>query len=105
MAGDSDRRPPTLVRVRPVLRAARRLSHDVHVFPVWPVRVAEPGPKGRADVCLRSLAAARRAVRADGVPVVTYPIYRVTAVDPSWSAFWQHWLALPIWPSGPQWFL
>jgi hypothetical protein len=39
------------------------------------------------------------------MPVVTYPIYRVTAVDPSWNAFWQHWLALPIWPSGPQWFL
>ena len=39
------------------------------------------------------------------MPVVTYPIYRVTAVDPSWSTFRQHWLALPIWPSGPQWFL
>jgi hypothetical protein len=34
-----------------------------------------------------------------------YPIYRVTAVDPSISAFWQHLLALPFWHSGPPWFL
>jgi Acyltransferase family len=39
------------------------------------------------------------------MPVAHYPIYRVTAADPSWAAFWQAWLALPIWPSGPQWFL
>jgi glucans biosynthesis protein C len=39
------------------------------------------------------------------MPITLYPVYRLTAVDPSWSAFWQHWRALPIWPSGPQWFL
>src|SRR5262249_8591093 len=39
------------------------------------------------------------------MPVAHYPVYRVSAVDPSWSAFWSHWLALPIWPSGPLWFL
>jgi len=39
------------------------------------------------------------------MPVAFYPVYRVTAVDPSWSAFWSHWMALPFWPSGPIWFL
>jgi peptidoglycan/LPS O-acetylase OafA/YrhL len=39
------------------------------------------------------------------IPVAYYPVYRVTAVDPSWSAFWSHWMALPFWPSGPMWFL
>jgi len=39
------------------------------------------------------------------MPMVVYPIYLVSAVDSSVGAFWQHWLALPIWPSGPQWFL
>jgi glucans biosynthesis protein C len=39
------------------------------------------------------------------MPVTYYPVYRVTAVDPSWSAFWSHWIALPFWPSGPMWFL
>jgi hypothetical protein len=39
------------------------------------------------------------------MPVAHYPVYRVTAVDPSWAAFWSHWIALPFWPSGPLWFL
>jgi hypothetical protein len=39
------------------------------------------------------------------MPVASYPIYRATAVDPSIMAFWQHWLALPFWNSGPPWFL
>ena len=39
------------------------------------------------------------------MPVAYYSVYRVTAVDPSWSAFWSHWIALPFWPSGPMWFL
>jgi len=39
------------------------------------------------------------------MPLTYYPVYRVTAVDPSWSAFWSHWMALPFWPSGPMWFL
>jgi hypothetical protein len=39
------------------------------------------------------------------MPVAVYPIYRATAVDPSIPAFWQHWLALPFWHSGPPWFL
>ena len=39
------------------------------------------------------------------MPVAHYPIYRVTAADPGLTAYWQHWLALPFWPSGPPWFL
>ncbi len=39
------------------------------------------------------------------MPVSFYPVYRVTAVDPSWSSFWSHWSALPTTPSGPMWFL
>lgn len=39
------------------------------------------------------------------MPLALYPTYRLTAVDPSLAAFWQHWNSLPFWPSGPQWFL
>lgn len=39
------------------------------------------------------------------MPVAHYPVYHVTAVDPGVAAYWQHWLALPLWPSGPPWFL
>jgi hypothetical protein len=39
------------------------------------------------------------------MPIAFYATYRVSAVDPSWPAFWEHWLALPFWPSGPMWFL
>jgi len=39
------------------------------------------------------------------MPLAYYPVYRTTAADPGWSAFWSHWMALPFWPSGPLWFL
>jgi hypothetical protein len=39
------------------------------------------------------------------MPLAHYPVYRVTAVDPSLASYWQHWLALPFWPAGPPWFL
>jgi surface polysaccharide O-acyltransferase-like enzyme len=38
-------------------------------------------------------------------PLAYYASYRVTAADPSFAAFWRHWRALPMWPTGPQWFL
>jgi len=38
-------------------------------------------------------------------PLAYFASYRSTAVDPSFTAFWQHWLALPMWPAGPAWFL
>jgi glucans biosynthesis protein C len=39
------------------------------------------------------------------MPIAYYPVYRVTAADPSLLAYWRHWTALPFWPSGPLWFL
>jgi glucans biosynthesis protein C len=39
------------------------------------------------------------------MPIALYPVYRVTAADPSWSAFRSHWAALPFTPTGPLWFL
>lgn len=38
-------------------------------------------------------------------PLAYFASYRLTAADPSIAAFWQHWRALPMWPSGPEWFL
>lgn len=39
------------------------------------------------------------------IPLAFYPVFRVTADDPSWSSFWSHWTALRITPTGPMWFL
>ncbi len=39
------------------------------------------------------------------MPIAHYPVYDITATDHSWFAFWQHWIALPFWTSGPLWFL
>jgi peptidoglycan/LPS O-acetylase OafA/YrhL len=39
------------------------------------------------------------------MPLAYYPVYRVTAADPGWPAFWSHWIALPFWPTGQMWFL
>lgn len=39
------------------------------------------------------------------MPAAHYPVYLVTALDPSWSAFWQQWKVLPFWPTGQLWFL
>jgi surface polysaccharide O-acyltransferase-like enzyme len=39
------------------------------------------------------------------IPLAYYPSYRITGADPSLSAFWQQWLSLDYWPSGPCWFL
>jgi peptidoglycan/LPS O-acetylase OafA/YrhL len=39
------------------------------------------------------------------MPIAYYPVYRVTAADPSWLAYWRHLTALPFWPGGPLWFL
>jgi glucans biosynthesis protein C len=39
------------------------------------------------------------------MPLAYYPVYRLTAIDTSWGAYREHFLALPFWPSGPPWFL
>jgi surface polysaccharide O-acyltransferase-like enzyme len=37
--------------------------------------------------------------------VAIYPAYRVAAVDPSITAYWEHLTDLPFWPTGPLWFI
>ncbi len=39
------------------------------------------------------------------MPLALYPVYRISAVDPSVAAYARHYLALPFWPNGPMWFL
>ena len=39
------------------------------------------------------------------MPIGYFAVYRQTALDPSWSAYWPHLAALPFWPAGPLWFL
>jgi glucans biosynthesis protein C len=39
------------------------------------------------------------------MPLAHYPTYLQTATAPGLEAFWRHWLALPLWPIGPMWFL
>jgi glucan biosynthesis protein C len=39
------------------------------------------------------------------MPLAHYPVYLQTATDPGIADFWRHWRALPLWPSGPMWFL
>jgi glucans biosynthesis protein C len=39
------------------------------------------------------------------MPVGYFAVYRQTAADPSWSAYWSHLTALPFRPDGPLWFL
>ena len=39
------------------------------------------------------------------MPIGYFAVYRQTALDPSWSAYWSHLVALPFWPAGPLWFL
>ena len=39
------------------------------------------------------------------MPVALYPTYLQTAAIGSVAAYWRHWMALPVWPEGPMWFL
>lgn len=39
------------------------------------------------------------------MPLAFYPVYRLSAPDPSFAGFARQWLALPVWPAGPLWFL
>ena len=112
--------PPYGWRANPIVDSARWLGFDLFcaftylylmqlmfflsgLF-VWPSLARKGGRKFLYDRVLRL-----GVPFAIGVyllmPVTYYPVYRVTAVDPSWSAFWSHWMALPFWPSGPMWFL
>lgn len=39
------------------------------------------------------------------MPLAYYPVYRLSSLHPTIAAFFGEWLALPVWPSGPLWFL
>jgi surface polysaccharide O-acyltransferase-like enzyme len=39
------------------------------------------------------------------MPLAYYPVYRLSAVSPSFVSYFEQWLALPVWPAGPLWFL
>ncbi|MBX9843006.1 MAG: acyltransferase [Xanthobacteraceae bacterium] len=39
------------------------------------------------------------------MPVAHYPVYAVSALNPTWPDFWNQWLSVPFWHSGPLWFL
>src|SRR5579885_540917 len=39
------------------------------------------------------------------MPVAQYPTYLQSAANPSISEYWREFLELPVWPSGPVWFL
>jgi glucans biosynthesis protein C len=39
------------------------------------------------------------------IPIAYYPVFRLSAADPSWWQYLKHWWALPFTPCGPLWFL
>jgi peptidoglycan/LPS O-acetylase OafA/YrhL len=39
------------------------------------------------------------------MPLAHYPSYLQSVAEPGFAAYWRHWTALPLWPSGPMWFL
>jgi surface polysaccharide O-acyltransferase-like enzyme len=71
---------------------------------VWPSLVRKGSEVFVRDRLLR-LALPYALVVMFLMPLAHYPVYLVTAADPSPTDFWRHWLALPFWPNGPPWFL
>ena len=71
---------------------------------VWP-SLARKGGGRFCVVRLMRLGLPFIAVVALVMPVALYPTYLQGAVHPSIADYWRHWRALPVWPSGPMWFL
>src|ERR1700730_209200 len=94
--------------LRPVLRVSVSLPDAIDVLPLRAVCLAELAAPRLEQVC-RSSADRLGVPFVIGVylvmPVAFYPVYRLTAADPDWPAFWSQWNALPITPGGPMWFL
>ena len=108
MARLSHRRQSALVRVRSVLRLARRLSDVFDVFSLGCIRVAESRPQRKSEISgdrLLRLGAPFVFGVTVVAPIALYPAYRMIAVDPSLIAYGRRFLALPFWPNGPMWFL
>jgi glucans biosynthesis protein C len=71
---------------------------------VWPSLKRKGRPAFLADR-LRRLGLPFLLVVALLMPVAQYPTYLQTAAEPGIGAYARAFLALPIWPSGPMWFL
>ena len=39
------------------------------------------------------------------IPLAIYPVYSLTAANPSVPGYWHGLIALPFWPNGPLWFI
>ena len=112
--------PPYLWRAIPIIDSHRRFGFDVYcawqdVFLmslffflsglfVWPSLRRKEAQTFLYGRVLR-LGVPFVLVVAFLMPLTLYPTYLQTASDPSVSAYWRHWLALPFWPCGPMWFL
>jgi glucans biosynthesis protein C len=112
--------PPYGWRANPIIDSERWFGFDlfcafeyVHLMQlmfflsglfVWPSLVRKGGKKFLLDRVLR-LGVPFVIGLYLLMPVTYWPVYRVTAADPGWSAFWAQWMALPFWPNGPMWFL
>ena len=70
----------------------------------WPGLRRKQTGKFLADRCLR-LGVPFVFALTVVMPLALYPVYRVTAVDPTLLGYVRHYQALPFWPNGPMWFL
>ena len=112
--------PPFLWRSFPIVDSERWLGFDLFcawldVFLMsfffllsglftWP-SLSRKGARGFLVDRARRLAVPFAVVVLLLMPLAHYPAYLQTATEPGIADFWQHWLALPLWPSGPVWFL
>jgi peptidoglycan/LPS O-acetylase OafA/YrhL len=112
--------PPYLWEVHPIIDAQRWFGFDIFcasqdiylmslmfflsgVF-VWP-SLARKGEAAFVQGRLLRLCVPAALAVLLLMPLAHWATYRVTAVDPSFAAYWAHWRALPFWTSGPMWFL
>ena len=71
---------------------------------VWP-SLSRKGPLAFMQDRLLRLGLPFAAVVMVLMPLALYPTYVQSAANPGVAGYWQQWLALPLWPSGPVWFL
>ena len=71
---------------------------------VWP-SLSRKGPAAFLQDRVLRLGLPFAAVVMLVMPLAHYPTYVQTAADPSIAGYWRAWLTLPLWPSGPVWFL
>ena len=124
--------PPFLWRAFPIVDSRRWFGFDLFcawldVFLmsfffllsglfVWP-SLSRKGPVAFVQDRLLRLGLPFAAVVVLLMPLALYPTYAQSVaqsvaqgavqgvVDPSLAGYWREWLALPLWPSGPVWFL